>query len=193
MEQSYCKNCKFKNGCQCKVYAGRSIFDIKVCPLTTRYYMNLDHMSQFVLDNNPELFTRWVSKQIPMKIGDSLITLKSGFGGSSGKKLKVSAYNHDNGELILTDDNNTAYAITSEFYYLGVVKEILPEEELKEAVDELKILEELVEDVNVDKYSESVYNSFRKEVCYYCFNQTQCECTKIDIFKCPKFENYFEI
>lgn len=193
MEQSYCKNCKFKNGCQCKVYAGRSIFDIKVCPLTTQYYMNLDDMSQFVLDNNPELFTRWVSKQIPIKVGDSVIALRSGFGGSSGKKLKVSAYNHNNGELILTDDKNTAYAITSEFWYLGVVKEILPEEELKEALEELALVEDLVEDVNVDKYSESVYNSFRKDVCYYCFNQTQCECTKLDIFKCPKFENYFAI
>ena len=193
MEQSYCKNCKFKNGCTCKVYAGRSIFDIKVCPLTTQYYMNLDHMSQFVLDHNPELFTRWVSKQIPIKVGDSVITLRSGFGGSSGKKLKVSAYNHTNGELVLTDDDNTAYAITSESWYLGVIKEILPEEDLKEALDELSILEELVEDINVDKYSNSVYNSFRKDICYYCKRNHECDQTKYDIYNCKHFENYFEI
>lgn len=193
MEQSYCKNCTFKNGCQCGVYAGRSIFDIKVCPLTTQYYMNLDHMSQFVLDNNPELFTRWVSKQLPIKVGDSVITLRSGFGGSSGKKLKVSAYDYEAGEFILVDDNNVAYRLTSESWYLGVVKDIIPEDELKEALNELEMLEELVEDINVDKYSESVYTSFRNEVCYYCFNQTQCECTKLDIVKCPKFETYYEI
>ena len=193
MEHSYCKTCKFRNGCECKVYAGRSIFDIKVCPLTTQYYMNLDDMSQFVLDNNPELFTRWVSKQIPIKVGDSVIALRSGFGGSSGKKLKVSAYNQDTDEFVLVDDKNIAYAVTSEYWYHGVVKEIIPEEELKEALKELELLETLVEDVNVDKYSESVYDSFRKEACYYCFNQTQCGCTKLDIFKCPKFENYFAI
>ena len=190
MKQSYCKNCKFKNGCQCKVYAGRSIFDIKVCPLTTKYYMNLDDMKQFVLDNDPELFTRWVSKQMPIKVGDSVIALRSGFGGPSGKKLKVSAYDYDVGEFILTD-SNTAYRLTSEFWYVGVIKEILPEEELKEAVDELEMLEELVESVNVNRYSESVYSSFREEVCYYC--RSLCKRTKLDIFKCPKFENYFAI
>lgn len=60
---------------------------------------------------------------------------------------------------------------------------------IDQAIDEIKLLETLV---NVDKYSESVYNSFRKEVCARC-NDPNCLRSKIEIYDCYKFENYYEI
>ena len=57
------------------------------------------------------------------------------------------------------------------------------------AVDEIKLLDTLV---NVNKYSDSVYNSFRKEACAGC-NDPNCMRSQVEIYDCPKFENYFEI
>jgi hypothetical protein len=62
-------------------------------------------------------------------------------------------------------------------------------ETVETAIDELKLVETLV---NVDKYSDSVYNSFRKEVCAGC-NDPNCLRSKVEIYDCHKFENYFEI
>lgn len=191
MDYKYCKGCSFCDNHCCRVYAGRLISDIEVCPITTMYYNDLSPEGEFVLAHNPELFTRWVSKQLPIKQGDSVITLRNGFGGPSGKKLTVARYDQSSKCWILKDAKDVEYFLTADAWYLGVVKELLPEKELNEALEELELLETLVEDVNVDRYSDSVYNSFRKEVCYYC--QTPCTYRKIDIYKCPKFENYFEI
>ena len=57
------------------------------------------------------------------------------------------------------------------------------------AIDEIKLLETLV---NVNKYSDSVYNSFRKEVCAGC-NDPNCLKSQVEIYDCHKFENYFEV
>lgn len=62
-------------------------------------------------------------------------------------------------------------------------------EVIDHAIDEVKLLETLV---NVDKYSDSVYNSFRKEVCAGC-NDPNCLRSQVEIYDCPKFENYFEV
>lgn len=62
-------------------------------------------------------------------------------------------------------------------------------EVIDQAVDEIKLLETLV---NVDKYSDSVYNSFRKEVCAGCSDHN-CLRSQVEIYDCHKFENYYEI
>lgn len=62
-------------------------------------------------------------------------------------------------------------------------------ETVDKAIDEIKLLEILV---SVDKYSDSVYNSFRKEVCAGC-NDPNCLRSKVEIYDCHKFENYFEV
>ena len=62
-------------------------------------------------------------------------------------------------------------------------------ETVETAIDEIKLLETLV---NVDKYSDSVYNSFRKEVCAGC-NDPNCLKSQVEIYDCHKFENYFEV
>ena len=192
MTQDYCKKCSFRCGCTCEIYAKRSIFDIKVCPLTTMYYNNLNEELEFLLTHDPVLFSKWVSKKMPIKVGDSVIALRSGFGvNGEGKKLTVKDYDLRCNYWTLIDHKGDEYAIFADTWYEDVIKEILPEEELKEALEELALVEELVDEADVNKYSDSVYNSFRKEVCYYC--HAPCKCRKIDIYKCPKFENYFEI
>lgn len=60
---------------------------------------------------------------------------------------------------------------------------------ISNAIDEINLLETLV---NVDKYSDSVYNSFRKEVCAGC-NDPNCLKSQVEIYDCHKFENYFEV
>lgn len=62
-------------------------------------------------------------------------------------------------------------------------------EVIDKAIDEIHLLETLVD---VDKYSVSVYNSFRKEVCAGC-NDPNCLKSQVEIYDCRKFENYFEI
>ena len=57
-------------------------------------------------------------------------------------------------------------------------------------VDEIKLVEELV---GPNRYSDDVYEGFKHEVCYYCMNAKDCSCSKEDMFKCPKFENYYLI
>lgn len=57
------------------------------------------------------------------------------------------------------------------------------------AIDEIQLLETLV---GVDKYSDSVYNSFRKEVCAGC-SEPNCLRSQVEIYDCHKFENYFEV
>ena len=42
------------------------------------------------------------------------------------------------------------------------------------------------------KFAESVYSSFRKEVCSGCFD-LRCDRDECDINACKKFVNYFEI
>ena len=61
---------------------------------------------------------------------------------------------------------------------------------INQAIDEVKLLENIFE---ADKYSDSVYNSFRKEVCAGCRNADCCLQSKMAIVECPKFENYYEI
>ena len=84
-------------------------------------------------------------------------------------------------------DLSTYEAIEINGHRFERVKEKL--ETVDEAIDEIKMLETLLE---TDKYSDSVYNSFRKEVCANCLCQ-ECIQSKMDIVECPKFENYFVI
>ena len=65
-------------------------------------------------------------------------------------------------------------------------------ETVNQAIDQIKLLETLEK---TDKYSDSVYNSFRKEVCEDCFDylSRQCLRSQVNIVECPKFENYFEV
>ena len=58
------------------------------------------------------------------------------------------------------------------------------------AIDEIKLLENIID---ADKYSDSVYNSFRKEVCAGCRNADRCLQSKMAIVECPKFENYYAV
>lgn len=62
-------------------------------------------------------------------------------------------------------------------------------ETINQAIDEIKLLETLV---NVDKYPDSVYNSFRKEVCTGC-SDPNCLKSQVEIYDCPKFENYYAV
>lgn len=59
-----------------------------------------------------------------------------------------------------------------------------------QALGEIHLLEDIME---ADKYSDSVYNSFRKEVCAGCRNADCCLQSKMAIVECPKFENYYEV
>ena len=54
-------------------------------------------------------------------------------------------------------------------------------------IDEIKLLESLIE---VSKYSNSVYDNFRKEVCTNCADPN-CLRSQVEICDCHKFENYF--
>ena len=70
-------------------------------------------------------------------------------------------------------------------------------ERVKGAEDSLTLTAELNKsienDVNIDKYSDSVYNSFRTEVCPTCRYSNVCSKSKLAIYTCRKFESYFEI
>jgi hypothetical protein len=57
---------------------------------------------------------------------------------------------------------------------------------VNQAIDEIKLLENVIE---TDKYPDSVYNGFRKEVCADC-PSTECIQSKMDIVECPVFDNY---
>ena len=61
---------------------------------------------------------------------------------------------------------------------------------IDQAIDEIKLLENLDK---TDKYSDSVYNSFRKEVCADCRSRGRCLQTKMAIVECPRFEYYYEV
>lgn len=61
---------------------------------------------------------------------------------------------------------------------------------ITQAIDEIHLLENILK---TDKHSDSVYNSFRKEVCVGCRNADRCLQSKMAIIECPKFENYYEI
>lgn len=63
-------------------------------------------------------------------------------------------------------------------------------EVIDKAIDEIHLLENILK---IDKCSDSVYNSFRKEVCAGCRNADRCLQSKMAIIECPKFENYYEI
>ncbi len=61
---------------------------------------------------------------------------------------------------------------------------------ISNAVDEINLLETLT---NVGKYSDSVYNSFRKEVCAGC-NDPNCLKSQVEIYDCDKFDGWlFEV
>lgn len=60
---------------------------------------------------------------------------------------------------------------------------------ISNAIGEINLLETLV---NVDKYTDSVYNSFRKEVCAGC-NDPNCLKSQVEIYDCHKFKSYFEV
>ena len=60
---------------------------------------------------------------------------------------------------------------------------------IDQSIDEIELLETLV---GVDKYPDSVYNSFRKEVCANC-TDPNCLRSQVEIYDCHKFENYFEV
>lgn len=57
---------------------------------------------------------------------------------------------------------------------------------INQAIDEIKLLDNIFE---TDKYSDSVYSGFRKEVCADC-PCTECMQSKMDIVECPMFDNY---
>ena len=61
---------------------------------------------------------------------------------------------------------------------------------IDQAIDEIKLLENVAK---TDKYSDSVYNSFRKEVCVDCRNRGKCLQSKMTIVECPRFEYYYEV
>ena len=61
---------------------------------------------------------------------------------------------------------------------------------INNAIDEIKLLENLDK---TDKYSDSVYNSFRKEICADCRNRGKCLQSKMAIVECPRFEYYYEV
>lgn len=57
-------------------------------------------------------------------------------------------------------------------------------------IDEIHPLETLV---NVDKYPDSFYDSFRKEVCAGC-NDPNCLRSQVEIYDCDKFDSWlFEV
>ena len=61
---------------------------------------------------------------------------------------------------------------------------------IEQAIDEIKLLENVLE---TDKYSDSVYNSFRKEVCAGC-NDPNCLKSMVEIYDCDKFDSWlFEV
>ena len=57
---------------------------------------------------------------------------------------------------------------------------------ISNAMGEINLLETLV---NVDKYTDSVYNSFRKEVCAGC-NDPNCLKSQVEIYDCDKFDSW---
>lgn len=59
-------------------------------------------------------------------------------------------------------------------------------EVIDKAIDEIKLLENIVES---EKYSDDVYGNFREKVCSNCY-EPYCMCSDIEIYDCPKFENY---
>ena len=59
---------------------------------------------------------------------------------------------------------------------------------INQVIDEIKLLENILE---ADKHSNSVYGSFRKEVCSDC-PSTECIQSKMDIVECPIFDNYLK-
>ena len=61
---------------------------------------------------------------------------------------------------------------------------------INNAIGEIKLLENVAK---TDKYSDSVYNSFRKEVCADCRSRGRCLQSKMAIVECPRFEYYYEV
>lgn len=57
---------------------------------------------------------------------------------------------------------------------------------ISNAIDEICLLETLV---NVDKYSDSIYSSFRNEVCDGC-NDPNCLKSQVEIYDCDKFDSW---
>ena len=92
-------------------------------------------------------------------------------------------------ECNLNNFLKTAECIMGVYSYYNPIIPLGPKEKIDSAIEEIKLLDTLV---NVDRYSDSVYNSFRKEVCAGC-SDPNCLRSKCEIYDCHKFENYFEI
>ena len=60
---------------------------------------------------------------------------------------------------------------------------------IDQAIGEIKLLENIIK---TDKYSDDLYNGFRKEVCADC-PSTECIQSKMDIVECPAFDNYLSV
>lgn len=187
MDWNKCQKCKYCDRGSCTLYAGAYHDIIEICPLDTPYYnpSEITEFQQFMIDHAPIAYAKWVSKYKPIGCGDCVIALRSGYCGDAGKLLWIYA-EEENGYLAKDKKDNKVF-IDKEQWYEGVIRR---DTSVSEMIEEIKLMEDLV---GPNKYSDDVYEGFKKEVCYYCFNQTQCECTKEDIFKCPKFENYYLI
>ena len=60
---------------------------------------------------------------------------------------------------------------------------------IDQAIGEIHLLENVIK---TDKYSDDLYNGFRKEVCADC-PSTECIQSKMDIVECPAFDNYLSV
>ena len=60
---------------------------------------------------------------------------------------------------------------------------------IDKAIYEMKLLENII---GTDKYSDAIYNAFRRDMCHYCSSK-DCLRSKMAIVECSKFKPYYEV
>lgn len=186
MEWKKCRDCPYGGVVGCALYGYCAHNNIPICPLATEYFKELSDAEQFMLKYSPNILSKYISKKIPIKIGDKVATLRPGFSGDSGKVLEITDISN-NSEYWYASDGEHTFQIPIDTWYENVIKIIDPHKSVEEAVKELEIF------LDIDRYANSVYVNFREDVCESCNSSNLCLKSKADIYKCPKFENYYVI
>lgn len=190
MDWKYCLDCKYCEKHSCMLYGMVDPKYIGVCPLDTPYYNSseINELQQFMIETAPIAYTKWVSKYKPIGPGDKVVTLRSGFGGNAGQVLIIlGEINKKCWNARRLKDDGKRYCISKDTWWNDVVR---LDCSVSEMIEEIKLMEEVL---GPDRYSDDVYEGFKRDICYYCMNQTQCPGTKEDMFNCPKFQNYYLI
>lgn len=117
-----CIACKYYSRNRCPMLAEADIGSIDKCILEYDDVKNIksNSLEEFIFYNYPTVFLQWMGKGKSLEVGDSVVTLRGGFGTLySGKFLTISDMS-DNAYFAKDGEHN--YVINKDRWYMDVFK-----------------------------------------------------------------------